>query len=60
MSNSEASQLPSGYRLDLVSDPCVIILRRPDGTVAARFTHNGNPAEIRRVAEEDNEGAPNM
>ena len=46
-------RLPPGYRLDLVSDPCVIILRREDGTVVARFTHNAVPQEIRRAAEED-------
>jgi hypothetical protein len=46
-------RLPPGYRLDLVSDPCVIILRREDGTVVARFTHNVDPQEIRWAAEED-------
>jgi hypothetical protein len=46
-------RLPPGYRLDLVSDPCVIILRREDGTVVARFTHHAVPQEIRRAAEED-------
>ena len=47
------TRLPPGYRLDLVSDPCVIILRREDGTVVARFTHNVDPQEIRRAADED-------
>jgi hypothetical protein len=46
-------RLPPGYRLDLVSDPCVIILRREDGTVVARFTHHAVPQEIRWAAEED-------
>jgi hypothetical protein len=49
----EITRLPPGYRLDLVSDPCVIILRREDGTVVARFTHHAVPQEIRRAAEED-------
>jgi hypothetical protein len=39
--------------LDLLSDPCVIILRRPDETVVARFTPFADPKEIRRAAEED-------
>jgi hypothetical protein len=52
----EASHLPSGYRLDLVGDPCVIILRRPDGTIVARFTHGVDPDEIRCAAEEDLKG----
>ncbi len=33
-------RLPPGYRLDLVGDPCVIVMRREDETVVARFTHN--------------------
>jgi hypothetical protein len=49
------SGLPTGYHLDLLSDPCVIILRRPDETVVARFTPFTDPAEIRRAAEEDRE-----
>ena len=47
------TRLPPGYRLDLVSDPCVIALLREDGTVVARFTHNAVSQEIRRAAEED-------
>jgi hypothetical protein len=39
--------------LDLLSDPCVIILRRPDETVVARFPPFADPKEIRWVAEED-------
>jgi hypothetical protein len=39
--------------LDLLSDPCVIILRRPDETVVARFSPFVDPKEIRRTAEED-------
>ena len=47
--------LPSGYRLDLVGDPCVVTLCRADGTVVARFTYVTDPEEIRRAAEEDHE-----
>jgi hypothetical protein len=39
--------------LDLLSDPGVIILCRPDETVVARFTPFADPKEIRRAAEED-------
>jgi hypothetical protein len=53
MRDEESSRLPPGYSLDLVGDPCVIILRRSDGTVVARFTHAADPKEIRRAAEED-------
>jgi hypothetical protein len=53
MPADETSRLPPGYRLDLVGDPCVIVLRREDGTVVARFSRNGDPEEIRRAAEED-------
>ena len=45
--------LPEGYHLDLLSDPCVIILRRPEGTVVARFTPFADPKEISQAAEED-------
>jgi hypothetical protein len=47
------SNLPADYTLDLVGDPCVIVLRREDGSVVARFTQNVDPREVRRVAEED-------
>ena len=47
------SGLPQSYHLDLLSDPCVIILRRPEGTVVARFTPFADPMEIRQAAEED-------
>jgi hypothetical protein len=53
MRDNENSRLPAGYSLDLVGDPCVIILRRSDGTVVARFTRAAVPEEIRRAAEED-------
>jgi hypothetical protein len=40
MPDEETSRLPPGYRPDLVSDPCIIILRGPDGAVVARFSRN--------------------
>jgi hypothetical protein len=52
MSDDENSHLPPGYRLDLVGDPCIIILRGPDGEIVARFTRHVDPDEIRRAAEE--------
>ena len=52
------TRLPSGCQLDLVGDPCVVVPRREDGTVVARFTHNVDPQEIRRAAEEDHQGTP--
>jgi len=35
------SDLPEGYRLDLLGDPDAPALRRPDGTVVARFAAGG-------------------
>jgi hypothetical protein len=52
MPDEETSRLPPGYRLDLVSDPCIIILRGPDGAVVACFSRDVDPEEIRRAAEE--------
>jgi hypothetical protein len=57
MPDEETSRLPPGYRLDLVSDPCIIILRGPDGAVVARFSRNVDPEEIKQAAEEDRERA---
>jgi hypothetical protein len=34
-------KLPEGYRLDLAGDPDAPALRRPDGTVVARFGARG-------------------
>ncbi len=56
MPDDETSRPPPGYRLDLVGDPCIIILRGPDGAVVARFSRTADPEEIRRAAEEDREG----
>jgi hypothetical protein len=36
--------LPEGYRLDPASDPDAPALRRPDGTVVARFSLRGMTA----------------
>jgi hypothetical protein len=47
------ARLPPGYRLDLVGDPCVIVLVREDRTVVARFTHHVDPDEVRWAAAED-------
>ena len=57
MPDEETSRLPPGYRLDLVGDPCIIILRGPDGAVVARFSRNVDPEEIKQAAEEDRERA---
>ena len=55
MRGDSASRLPPGYALDLVSDPCVLILRNPKGEIVARFTRKVDPEEIRLAAEEDYE-----
>lgn len=45
---------PEGYRLDLAGDPDVPALRRPDGSVAARFSAGGMTIEaLERAALED-------
>jgi hypothetical protein len=49
------SGLPPGYTLDLVSDPCILILRNPEGKIVARFVRNVDPEEVRLAAEEDYE-----
>jgi hypothetical protein len=47
-------KLPEGYRLDLADDPDAPALRRPDGTVVARFGARGMTHEaIEREALED-------
>ena len=51
--DEESTRLPPGYTLDLIGDPCVIVLNRANGTMVARFTNNVDPQEIRRAAEED-------
>jgi len=45
------SKLPEGYCLDLADDPDAPALRRPDGTVVARFATGGLTREaIQREA----------
>jgi hypothetical protein len=51
--DEKTSWLPPSYSLDLVADPDVIILRRSDGTVVARFTHTADTEQIRRAARQD-------
>jgi hypothetical protein len=47
-------RLPEGYRLDLCGDPEVPALRRPDGTVVARFASTGvTHGAVEREALED-------
>ncbi len=47
-------KLPEGYRLDLANDPDAPALRRPDGTVVARFGARGMRREaLEREALED-------
>ena len=47
-------KLPAGYRLDLAEDPDAPALRRPDGSVAARFSAGGMTHEaVEREALED-------
>jgi hypothetical protein len=47
-------KLPEGYRLDFSADPDAPALRRPDGTVVARFAVRGMTHEaVERAALED-------
>jgi hypothetical protein len=39
--------------LDLVGDPCIVILRDPEGEIAARFARDIDPEEVRLAAEGD-------
>jgi hypothetical protein len=51
-------ELPEGYRLDLLGDVDAPALRRPDGTVVARFAARGLRHEaVEREALEDLLGA---
>ncbi len=48
-------QVLPGYRMDIVSEPDVIILRRVDGSEVAKFSMLGATLEeIQRAAQEDN------
>ena len=53
MRGDSASRLPPGYALDLVSDPCVLILRNPEGKIVAHFIRKVDLEEVRLAAEED-------
>ena len=47
-------KLPEGYRLDLLGDPDAPALRRPDGSVVARFCAGGvTHKAVEREALED-------
>ena len=47
-------RIPPRHRLDIVSDPGLVILRRLDGTEVARYAVRGATwEEILRAAEED-------
>ena len=47
-------KLPEGYRLDIADDPDAPALRRPDGTVVARFGARGTTHQaVEREALED-------
>jgi hypothetical protein len=48
------SLLGKGYRLDLVSIPGAIVLRREDGTEVSRFrVRDATPQAIEQAAQED-------
>ena len=52
-----APYLPSGYRLDELTEREFVILRRPDGSEVAVFSAMGaDPAEIERIAWADFRG----
>lgn len=53
MRDGDIPGLPSGYHLDLISDPDTITLQRSNGTVVARFSRDADPEEIKLTAEED-------
>jgi hypothetical protein len=55
MENTEVrSLLGKGYRLDLVSVPSVIVLRREDGTEVSRFrVRDATRQAIEQAAQED-------
>ena len=55
MRGDSTSRLPPGYTLDLVSDPCILILRNPEGEIVARFVGDVDPKEVRLAAEENYE-----
>ncbi len=53
-SSGKHHHLGNGYRLDLVSDPIAIVLRREDGSEVARFSvWDATSNAIEQAAEED-------
>ncbi len=56
--SDDPMHVPPKHRLDIVSEPGFVVLRRLDGTEVARFTGRGASSswrEILRVAERDGE-----
>lgn len=53
---TQPPELPPGYRRGGLTDPDVLILRRPDGSVVAVFSDAADPREIERAAREDRGG----
>jgi len=53
VSEQKLSNIPAEYYLGVVGEPDVIVLRREDGSIVARFLPSVDPQEIRRAAEED-------
>ena len=54
MSEGDPMSIPPNHRMDLVSEPGLIVLRRLDGTVVMRFSALGATLEeIEKAAEED-------
>jgi len=52
--NQGQSLLGNGYRLDLVSVPGTVVLRREDGTEVARFSvRDATSRAIEQAAQED-------
>ena len=52
--SGDPMRIGPGYRMDIVSEPGVIILRRPDGSEVAKFSVLGATLEeIEKAAQED-------
>jgi len=59
--SDDPMRIGSYHRMDLVSEPGMIVLRREDGSEVARFSARGATLdEIERAAEEDTneDGSP--
>jgi hypothetical protein len=58
MSEGDPMLVPPSHRMDLVSEPGFVVLRRLDSTVVARFSVLGATLEeIEKAAEEDRRAA---